>query len=89
MAQTTAATTLVLEWEVGGSRRSRPWPAPSLGHAFVFDAIDLGFGAQGLLLALLFRCGLAEGDAGEPMRFGAVLTGGECDDRVERRGVHV
>jgi hypothetical protein len=22
------------------------------------------------------------------MRFGAVLTGGECDDRVERRSVH-
>ena len=41
-----------------------------------------------LLLALLFRCCLAEGDAREPMRFGAVLTGSECDDRVEGRGIH-
>jgi hypothetical protein len=80
-----------LFWDVGGvilSTGGARGARAAAAKKFVCNAIDLGFGAHGLLLALLFRCGLAEGEAGEPMRFGAVLAGGECDDRVERRSVH-
>jgi len=83
-----AAAAPALEREVGGSRRAWSGPAPRLCYRCVLDTIDLGFRAQRLLLALLLRCGLAESNAREPMRLGAVLTGSEGDDRVERRGVH-
>ena len=67
-----AATTPALEREIGRSRRTS-WPAPKLSDPSVFDAIDLGFGPQGLALALFFGGGFTESNARKPTRFRPVL----------------